>query len=52
MRNRYMERHQQRNARQRRLQALSYARLALLAVMTAVVVSMALTRPLSVVSSH
>jgi hypothetical protein len=39
-----MERDQQRNVRQRRLQALSYAGLALLAVVTAAVVWMALTR--------
>lgn len=39
-----MERDQQRNDRQRRLQVLSYAGLALLAVVTAAVVVMALTR--------
>lgn len=39
-----MERDQQRNTRQRRLQALSYAGLAVLAVLTAAVVWMALTR--------
>lgn len=39
-----MERDQQRNARQRRLQALSCTGLALLAVATAAVVLMALTR--------
>ena len=44
MGNRYMERDQQRNAWQRRLQALSYAGLALLAVVTAAVVLMSLTR--------
>lgn len=44
MGNRYMERDQQRNARQRRVQALAYAGLALLAVLTAAVVWIALTR--------